>query len=148
MEGKYTKISAIATVIALLIAAWQIFPKKKKGISGTWQMTSVVESADLKQYIGMESVWTLNLLQTGENISGTAEKITVNSQKLNYSDRSTLLLNGTIQDDAFAIRFEEKGKLRETSGTFIGDIAKDTFTGTFISTASDSRGTISGFKLK
>jgi hypothetical protein len=71
VEGKYTKISALVGVFALLIAIFQVYP------------------------------------------------------------RST-------DDYSF---------IRETNGTFTGTFAGDTFTGNFSSTASDSRGKISCYKV-
>lgn len=148
MEGKYTKISAIAGIIALAIAGWQIIPGSNRNYSGEWKMTLEIEQAHLSQYIGSKVEWQLHLTQTDKSVSGNAEKIAVNSAALNYKDRTALTFQGVIQNDEFNIHYTEKGKTRPTNGIFKGKFSGDEFTGTFSQTASDSRGKISGYKMK
>lgn len=146
MEGKYTKISAAVAVIALAITGWQLFPKHKKNFSGIWNMTSVIKSASLQSYVNSEAGWKLTVTQSENNMTGSAEKISVNSVQLAYKDRTSLTLEGTVSNNHFILHFTEKGRLRETRGIFEGDFDGDRFTGTFSSTASDTQGIITGEK--
>jgi hypothetical protein len=148
MEGKYTKIGTIAAVLGLVIAGWQLFPKSEKDFSGTWEMNSVVEEATMKKYIGMETEWVIHLTQSGEQISGTAEKISVNSLKLDYKDRTTLVMSGKLSRNKFVLNYTEKGRKRNTQGTFDGEFNDNSFEGIFVSTASDSKGVIKGKKMQ
>jgi hypothetical protein len=153
MKGKFIKIiSAIAAIITFSIGIWQFIEwrheKSQNKYDGEWSMTSEIESAQLHQYLGMKMDWVLHLSQTDGKLIGTAEKISVNSVKLDFKDRTNLNLQGTIEDEKFILTFIEKGKLRETSGIFAGEFSNDKFQGTFSSTASDTKGKISGYKVK
>jgi len=82
-----------------------------------------------------------------KKIIGSGEKIRINGEKLNYSERTTLILNGSILENNFKINYTEKGKLRETTGLLIGTIKDNKFEGTFSQTASDSKGNIIGIRV-
>lgn len=149
MEGKYTKASALIGVLALGIAIWQIIPATSNNFSGEWRIISKIKGAEMKKYVGMTIEWRFHLMQTGDRIKGAAEKITVNSNKLDYSERVTLTLEGSVEGSSFAINYTEKGKLRTTTGTFKGEfLNKNSLNGDFSSTASDSYGSISGSRVK
>lgn len=148
VEGKYTIIGSIAGVLCLLIAAWQLVPGSKKDISGTWKMTSVVESAAMTKYIGMKTEWIVHLAQSGDQISGSAEKIAVDNVPLDFKARNAMSINGKLSVDKFVLSYIEHGRLRETKGSFSGILKKKTFEGNFISTASDSKGRISAVKME
>ena len=147
MEGKYTKASAVVGFVALAITLWQIIPTSKKNYSGEWSMTSEIEEAQMTTYIGMKIEWILHLIQSGNDIKGTAEKISENGKKIDFKSRTTLNLQGTLEDNKFTMSFTEKGSRRETSGTFTGTFSKKEFIGSFSSTASDSKGKIIGKKI-
>jgi hypothetical protein len=147
MEGKYTKASAVVGFVALAITLWQVIPGSKKNYSGEWSMTSEIEHAQLTTYVGMKIEWVLHLTQSGNGLQGTAEKIAVNAEKIDFNSRTTLNLHGTLEGNKFTMNFIENGSQRETNGTFIGEFSNKEFTGTFSSTASDSKGKISGRKL-
>lgn len=106
-----------------------------------------VEKAQFKTYIGLNIEWILHLVQIGDQLSGTGEKVSVNSSKINFKDRTTLKFNGNLIDNKFTINFIESGSLRETSGLFKGSFTSTSFLGTFSSTASESEGKITGLKM-
>lgn len=147
MEGKYTKIGTITGVIALLITIWQLLPSHTASFDGVWKMTAVVKEAKLSTYVGMSIEWKLHLIQDGNNIFGTGEKITVNGKRLNFAGRNNLELEGTIDGDQFNITYKEMGKLRETIGTFKGSIKNNNFKGVHSQTSSDTKGEIFGNKI-
>ena len=147
MDKKIAIIGTIVGVLALIVSIAQLIPKNTADCGGEWKMVVKVEEADMARYIGMELEWKLHLVQNGENIKGTGEKIKVNNEKLPYAQRSRLDLNGVIDGDKFIITYVEKGLLRETIGTFTGEVNDSIFVGDFSQTASDSKGTIMGKKL-
>jgi hypothetical protein len=147
MEGKYTKLGAIVGILGLAVTTWQIFPKHSKKIDGEWIMTNKVKEADLKQYIGMEVKWKLYITESENKVKGTAEKVAVNNDDLDYSLRTTLEIEGNIKDDKMNLNYVENGKIRKTSGIFIATINGNEFSGQFSQTASNTKGDIKGIKL-
>lgn len=147
MEGKYTKLGTIVGVLGLIATAWQILPKQNKKIDGEWIMTSKVREADLKQYIGMEIKWKLYITENENRVKGTAEKISINNDELDYSLRTTMDIEGNIKDDKLNLNYVENGKIRKTTGIFIATISGNEFSGQFSQTASNTKGEIQGVKL-
>ena len=153
MKRKYIKvISTIAAIITFTIGMWQFIvwfqEKSQKRYEGVWEMTTEVESAELKSYVGMKIDWTLHLSQTDNKLTGTAEKISVNSVKLNFRNRTTLELNGSLNKNRFTLTFIENGQLRKTNGILYGEFSNNKFEGHFFSTASDTKGKITGYRIK
>lgn len=148
MEGKYTKISTIVAVFALGITLWQLLPSfsSKKNYSGVWRVESEIQSAKMNKYIGSKIQWIFTINQSGNDLYGSAEKVSVNSMRVPNDERNTITMNGTLEGSAFVLNFVEKGKLRETRGQFKGEFAENNFKGTFMSTASEARGIIRGHK--
>jgi len=64
-----------------------------------------------------------------------------------FQKQNIITSAGQLDGNKFVLNFTEKGKLRETRGIFTGEFEGDTFSGSFSSTASDSKGKISGFKV-
>lgn len=148
MEGKYTKISAVVGILALGITVWQLMPNNEKNYSGVWNVESEITSAKMNKYVGMKIQWVFTLSQSKNEITGSAEKISINSMPIPNVERSTITMNGTLNGSNFTLSFVEKGKLRETIGQFQGKFSGSDLAGKFISTASDSQGKISGTKVE
>lgn len=148
MEGKYTKIGTIAGVIALLITLWQINTNNVSKLEGEWIMSSKVKEAKMNKYIGMNIEWTLHPIQNGNSLEGTGEKIKVNHEELSFSERTKIVIKGTVEGENFIMNYIEKGKQRQTSGIFQGKVDGKVFQGEFSQTASDSKGSIIGKKAK
>lgn len=146
-EGRYTKISAVAGVIAIGFAIWQFLPESKANYSGDWQMIIEIEDANSSKFKGMNVEWELHFTHTDNSLAGNGEKISINSARLKYKERTSLTFQGVLKDDFFVITYIEKGKKRQTNGVFKGQFVNDTeFKGEFTQTASDSKGKISGHK--
>jgi len=145
-------ISTSAAAITFVIAVWQFIvwhqEKSQPNYSGEWSMSCEIETAEMQKYKGMKIDWVIHLTQNNNRLTGIAEKISVNSVKLDYKDRTTLSIDGSIEHDNFNLPFIEKGKLRESRGIFVGEFSSDKFQGTFSSTASDTRGKIAGYRIK
>lgn len=147
MEGKYAKIGTIVAVITLLITIWQLRKDYVDSFKGEWLMNSKIQKAELTTYIGMEIKWKLYLTQSGKSVEGTAEKIEVNGTKLDYLERTSLDIKGSVNGDVFTLKYIENGKKRKTSGVFEGRLNGNEFRGTFSQTASDTEGIITGSKI-
>ena len=107
MEGKFTKASAVVGVVALAITLWQVIPGTKQNYSGEWSMFSEVEDAQMTTYVGMKIEWVLHLTQSGHELRGTAEKIAVNGEKIEFKSRTSLNLQGTLDGNKFNLNFIE-----------------------------------------
>jgi hypothetical protein len=108
------KISKIAASITFIIGVWQFvelhYQKLENAYDGEWSMTSELESVQMSKYVGMKIVWVLHLSQTDSKLSGTTEKIFVNSFKLAFKERTCLNLQETIKNIRFILTFIEVGK--------------------------------------
>lgn len=147
MEGKYTKIGTIVGIVGLMVTIWQILPEENKKIDGEWIMTSTIREADSEQYIGMKVKWKLYITENSNKVTGTAEKVAIDNNELDYNLRTTLTIEGNIKEDKLNLNYVEKGKIRNTSGIFIATISGDEFSGQFSQTASNTKGEIIGIKL-
>lgn len=151
MEGKYTKAGTIIGGISLIVAILAIVlakPKTSNDLSGEWLMTSTIEKADLKDYVGAEVEWKMYITESDNKIKGTAEKIKINGEPLDYSQRTSLNFDGIIENDnKLIINYIENGKLRKTSGLIKAIFSNDNFEGEFSQTASSANGKIKAKKI-
>lgn len=148
MEGKYTKAGTIIGLIGLIITVISFMPKSSNNLAGEWLMTSKVTKADMKAYIGAEVQWKMFITESDNKIQGTAEKIKINGVDLDYNERTSLELNGTIEKNKLIINYTENGKVRKTSGIINSTFFKNKFSGKFSQTASSTQGTIAGNKIE
>lgn len=147
MEGKYTKISAVVGVLALMISIIPfVTAGEEKDYSGIWKMQVSVTEAAYNAYRGMQIHWILQITQHSGQISGTGEKIAIGASKLPFKSRTAILINGTVKDGRFILQYTERGARRESQGMFKGKFEGDEFSGIFVQTASDSKGEIMGRK--
>ncbi|MBK8955282.1 MAG: hypothetical protein IPM34_06975 [Saprospiraceae bacterium] len=147
MEGKYTKIGTIVGILALVITIWQIFPNVDKKIDGEWIMVCKVREADLKKYVGLEIKWKLFITENNQLVKGTAEKIAINNQSLNYDLRTSMKIEGNIKHNIMTLNYIENGRQRQTSGIITATIKDKIFNGLFSQTASNTKGEITGIKV-
>ncbi len=109
-------------------------------------MNSEIQKAELTSYLGMKIEWKLHLAQSGKRIEGTGEKIKVNGIQLDYSERTSIDIKGSVNGNIFTLQYIENGKKRKTNGIFEGQLNGNEFQGTFSQTASDTQGLIRGSK--
>lgn len=88
MEGRYTKIGAIAAIFALLIPVWQIIKEKTESFEGEWLMHSKIEKENLSSYIGLTIECKLYLTQNDKSID----------------------IKGVVNGNVFTLKYVENGK--------------------------------------
>ena len=152
MKKKFNKLNIIlgflASLIAVITFIIMFIPKSSNQLTGEWLMTSTIEEADLKAYIGSQVQWKMFMTECDNKIQGTAEKIKINGVDLDYNQRTSLEFDGIIEDDKLFINYFENGKSRKTSGIINVTFIDEQFSGTFSQTASSAKGRINGIKIK
>lgn len=151
MKKRFNKLNLIigflASLIAVITFIIMFIPKSSNNLAGEWLMTSNVTNADMKAYIGAEIEWKMFITECDNKIQGVAEKITINGVDVDYNQRTSMELNGIIEENKLIINFVENGKVRKTSGIIIARFKDDTFSGNFSQTASSTKGNIRGLKI-
>ena len=152
MEGKYTKagtiIGLVSLLITIIITIISFTTKLSHNLAGEWLMTSRVEKAGLKAYLGSEIQWKMFIDENQNIVKGTAEKIKVNGQELDYNQRTSLEFEGFIDGKTLVINYVEDGKIRKTSGIIKVRFNEKRFSGEFSQTAPSAEGSIIGIKIK
>lgn len=110
-------------------------------LTGGWTMTNEVQTSGLRTFQGLQLVYELELQQNGVNVSGTGRKISENGRTLRRAARTLITLSGTVDGDRVHLTFHEKGRRRESGGSFEFQLANDgLLRGTFESDAAKSSG--------
>ena len=110
-------------------------------LSGGWTMTNQVQKSGRRAFQGLQLVYELELQQDGANISGTGRKISENGRALRGAARTPITLSGTVDGDRVHFTFREKGRRRESGGSFQFELGDDgALRGTFESDAATSSG--------
>lgn len=120
-------------------------------LSGEWEVENTVMDSSYNPYPGIRVVWRLHILQNGDSLSGSGEKIKeirLDQTEFEYEpkDRDSVGLTGYIEKsyilkDRVFITSIQDGKLRKTRATYTLKRDNDNaLIGTFITTAADSRG--------
>ena len=110
-------------------------------LDGAWTMTNEVQDSSLKTFRGLRLEYQLQLQQDGERVTGKGQKVSENGRALRRSARTPITLAGTVEGDEVHLKFREKGRRRESGGTFQYQLAGDgSLRGTFTSNAARSSG--------
>lgn len=124
-------------------------------LSGVWTMNVHVQKTDYNPYRGMKLTYIVMLSQSGGQLSGVAEKVHEVS-KLNpdpgyhyqksgrmHSAVSGGIFGNLFQKKKFQLIINEAGKERSYISTLELRVEhKDTFKGSYVSTASNASGTV------
>jgi hypothetical protein len=111
-------------------------------LTGNWNVTNTIEQTAYQPYKNMQVGFELAINQTGNEFTGTGQKVSENGQSLPGTSRTPIVVRGSIEGDKVKATFSETGATRKTSGRFVWriDRAKGGLTGTFASSAARSRG--------
>ena len=110
-------------------------------LDGTWTMTNEVRDSSLKTFRGLRLQYRLQLQQDGPRVTGNGQKVSENGRALRKSARTPITLAGTVEKDKVQLTFREKGRRRESGGTFQFQLAEDgSLRGSFESDAARSSG--------
>lgn len=148
----------LATIIGGLILTLMLFILnesvfKKVNLSGEWQVETFTRISAYAPYTKMKLYFNTHLLQQGYALIGSAEKTrevlaSGNSHVYRPEKRVTLKLFGYYErkylgTSELFLMIIEKGSARETRTSYHLVINSDKkMTGTFTSTAADSKGTV------
>jgi|TARA_B100000315_G_scaffold200855_1_gene193166 hypothetical protein len=139
-------------VLSFLFFIFSDFIHKTPNLSGRWYFVNETESTSYKKFKGLKVYYTVLLMQEGNNVYGTGEKIKddLNGEISNYSGSKRVhikiaghLKNNFLTKDTLNIHYTEKGSLRPSS-TLHNLIRFDDeyMSGKFYSTIADSEGKI------
>lgn len=87
-------------------------------LSGSWTLTTRVESSSVDAFEGLRLGYRIQLQQRGNRITGRGEKVSENGQALRGSGRTPIAVQGTVEGDRLNLSFTEEGARRQSSGTF------------------------------
>ena len=111
-------------------------------LAGEWKVINTVEKTGYKSYNNMEVGFRLRIKQSGKDFTATGEKFSENGRNVPQNSRTSIHLTGSIDGDQIVATFVEDGLIRRTNGRFVWKLQNDGagLTGTFVSTAANSRG--------
>ena len=143
-------ISGLALVFMFFI--FSDFIHKTPNLSGRWYFVNETESTSYEKFKGLKVYYTVLLMQEGNNIYGTGEKIEdkLNGKTSSYSGSKRIqikisghLKNNFLTKDTLNIHYTEEGSLRSSS-TLHNLIRFDDkyMSGKFYSTIADSEGKV------
>lgn len=117
-------------------------------LAGEWKVINTVENTAYKSYNNMKVGFRLRIKQSGKDITATGEKFSENGRNLPQNSRTPIHVTGSIDGDKIVATFVEDGLMRRTNGRFVWKLQSDGagLTGTFVSTAANSRGKSAAIK--
>lgn len=151
LKGTLGGLFALAGVIAAIVALIDFAENRSAyNLSGEWRLVNTIESTTFRPYRGIRLGYRLFLRQRGIEIEGTGEKWSENDVELASTEHTPIMVKGLVEGDQISATFVEEGKRRRTTGTFTWRIVADGrgISGTFTSTAADSRGPSTGERVR
>ena len=111
-------------------------------LDGEWKVINTVQNTGYKSYNNMKVGFRLSIKQSGKDFTATGEKFSENGRNLPQNNRTPIHVTGSIDGDKIVATFVEDGLMRRTNGRFVWKLQSDGsgLTGTFVSTAANSRG--------
>src|SRR5688572_29468544 len=97
------------------------FEPKDLNLTGRWQVLHRVERSSLSRYIGLEIEFDVELIQDGQNVTGTGEKFTVGWELARREEASRLTLEGRVQNANVQLALSEKSP-RNPDREIVGEI--------------------------
>jgi hypothetical protein len=115
--------------------------EKIPDINGEWLITNTVESTDYKAYVGLKLEFRVVFRQSGSQFTAEGEKYRENDRTLPKSQRTGILLKGSIEGNTVRGDITEHGRKGESVGELTWALAgPDKMVGTFVSEAAHSAG--------
>ncbi|EJC6766194.1 hypothetical protein MX824_004839 [Vibrio parahaemolyticus] len=138
------KFVTLIGVIAAAIAIVQYFESKPShDLTGQWGLNLVIQNTAYNPYQGLEVGYQVYLNQTGDEVTGTGEKITENLKDLPVSQRVKIDMQGRLVGAQLDLLFTLYGHKRDTIGQFrLTSISDDELEGTFSTTGAKASGSV------
>jgi serine/threonine protein kinase len=145
----------IASVTALLILGGLIgiytfrHNSPKIDLSGEWKIENTIQSTSFHPFQGLRLGYRVFLSQRGTDLTGTGEKWSEDDKWLPPKAHTPIQISASISGNKIFATFQETGAQRTTTGTFDWTYQPETnsLSGTFSSTAADSRGSSVGVRV-
>mgnify|MGYP001612079388 CR=1 FL=1 len=138
-------------ILVVILFLWKETFNRRHNLTGEWEVINTVLETSYNPYLGLKVVWKMHILQNGNNISGSGEKIKdiekIGIEKeLEHSKRDSVEIEGYIENNYLRknrlfISVKQDGQLRKTRATYTLYFVDDNnLSGGFISTAADTKG--------
>jgi hypothetical protein len=112
-------------------------------ITGTWDLTTQVESTKMESTQGRRFGYRIDFRQDGDHVRGRGYRVTENGQTVAADGQTPITLQGTIDGRELVLTFTEQGAQGTSSGRFVLNLGADlALRGSFQSDAAASRGSI------
>ena len=124
-------------------------PRGAEDLNGSWEIRNVVSTTNHPAYRGLWITYRIVLHQDGDQLSGDGEKWAENGRRIPAAQRTPIHVSGEIVGREVRVQFTERGNWRVSGGSFRWRLSPDggSFSGTFASSAADSRGTSAAVRL-
>jgi hypothetical protein len=118
-------------------------------LNGSWEIRNVVNSTSYPGYRGLRLTYRIVLRQDGERIFGDGEKWAENDRRIPAAERTPIHVSGEVVGREVRVQFTERSSRRVSAGSFRWRLSPDggSFSGTFASSAADSRGSSAAVRL-
>lgn len=143
-------IMAIIGIPATIYASYAAYKHfSTKNIDGEWKLRFVNESSSYKPYIGETHTQKISFTQNDFSVSGDGEKWEYNDQLLPFNAHRKLEYTGSINGSDFNAKYVLHGERRESNGHIKVKISDDgdQMEGTFVGTAGDTKGRVTGERI-
>lgn len=146
----------IGAVITLLFSFFGYYIKNnlykspvRYNIAGAWKLKFTNNYSSYKPFIGESHTQKVFWSQNENNITGNGEKWEYNDKLLPSNMHRKLEYSGSIEANCLKAVFKLFGLKRESSGSIEVILSEDgkKMKGTFIGTAGDTKGTVTGEKI-
>ncbi|AXG72201.1 hypothetical protein KORDIASMS9_04469 [Kordia sp. SMS9] len=154
MTKKLQRIAAIITFIGVLVALFLNINKIKNlfssnaDITGEWYVSFQVNETMHNAYQGKVSEYKIHFMQNSEQIKGDGEKWKYDNKELPSNEHDPLIITGKYKNDSIYCTYILKGKLRESTGSFVVALENNELKGHFSGTAAASKGSVHGKRVK
>jgi len=124
-------------------------PRGAEDLNGSWEIRNVVSTTNHPAYRGLWITYRIVLHQDGDQLSGDGEKWAENGRRIPAAQRTPIHVSGEIVGREVRVQFTERGNWRVSGGSFRWRLSPDggSFSGTFASSAADTRGTSAATRL-
>lgn len=144
-----TILGGILLTLILFLLNEYVF--RKKNFTGEWDVELTTHQTDYKKYQHMKLYYRVHLLQKGNELTGSGEKlkeILSDGKEMTYSEKSTVAINGYYErkylgKSRIYLSLIEKGAKREYRTFYVLEISNNSkLIGKFSSTAANSKGEV------
>jgi penicillin-binding protein 1A len=119
-------------------------------LSGWWEITNQIQTTSYAPYEGLRLTYRIRLVQDGDRLVGRGIKSAENGRPVGAAAQTPITLSGTVFGRTARLLFTERGLRRTTQGSFRFKVAPrgETLSGTFASSAADTRGPALGRRAR